>query len=118
MRLGVLKLLFILLFMSPQAYAQVAPGATTPQVRSAVSLQCQAGSRAKGEVDRWSSLSTCPEGYQVTGLGRLDLTGDHNNPILHVNDFLCDDKGCKAWCIGSGCTVEARCCHVISSDLP
>lgn len=75
-------------------------------------LKCVGGSKVKGEIDRWSLLSKCPAGYTVTGLQRIDLTGDHNNPIVHVNDFTCDDAGCKAWCIGSPCTVEARCCIV------
>lgn len=75
-------------------------------------LECLAGQKVNGQMDRWSPYSTCPSGYQVTGLGRIDLQGDHNRPNLHVNDFVCDDRGCKAWCIGDGCTVEARCCRV------
>jgi hypothetical protein len=75
-------------------------------------LDCIAGAKVTGLVDRWSPLSTCPSGYEVTGLSRIDLQGDHNRPNLHVNDFICDDRGCKAWCIGDGCTVEARCCRV------
>jgi hypothetical protein len=77
-----------------------------------MTMDCTSGTKVIGQVDRWSPLSTCPSGYQVTGLGRIDLQGDHNRPNLHVNDFICDDRGCKAWCIGDGCTVEARCCRI------
>jgi hypothetical protein len=81
-------------------------------------LECLSGSKVKGLVDRWSPLSTCPNGYEVTGLARIDLQGEHNRPNLHVNDFICDDRGCKAWCIGDGCTVEARCCRIMVQDQP
>jgi len=88
--------------------ATAASGQTAPKFK----LECLAGQKVTGQVDRWSPYSTCPSGYQVTGLGRVDLQGDHNRPNLHVNDFVCDDRGCKAWCIGDGCTVEARCCRI------
>jgi|GEM_PF-6473395 hypothetical protein len=74
-------------------------------------LSCKAGKQVRGEVDRWSPWSTCPEGHVVTGLQRIDLLGDHNLPNAHVNDFVCEDRGCRAWCIGNPCTVEARCCR-------
>lgn len=73
-------------------------------------LTCTEGKAVVGAVDKWSPLSTCPEGFLATGLQRVDIQGDHNVPINHVNDFICNDQGCKAWCIGNGCTVQARCC--------
>ncbi|HET9241555.1 MAG TPA: hypothetical protein VFO10_30090 [Oligoflexus sp.] len=89
---------------------ETAPSAPIPARK--FKLECTSGVKVTGQVDRWSPLSTCPSGYEVTGLSRIDLQGDHNRPNLHVNDFICDDRGCKAWCIGDGCTVEARCCRV------
>jgi hypothetical protein len=90
---------------------QSSPSSATAETHQ-FKFDCTTGTKAMGKVDRWSPLSTCPAGYQVTGLGRIDLLGDHNRPNLHVNDFVCDDRGCKAWCIGDGCTVEARCCRI------
>ena len=82
------------------------------QVLEQKTLQCQAGESVQGATDRWSPYSKCPAGYQATGLQRVDILGDHKNPINHVNDFQCNEQGCKAWCIGGGCTVQARCCHL------
>lgn len=79
-------------------------------------LRCTGGRSVRGEIDRWSPVSKCPEGYQVTGVQRLDLVGDHNVPTNHVNDLSCSDEGCKAWCIGAPCTVEARCCRIDSAE--
>jgi hypothetical protein len=98
-----------LLLMATPLLAQTA---TSPSAAPQLKLECKAGTKVTGAVDRWSPLSTCPGGWQVTGLSRIDLLGDHNRPNLHVNDFICDDRGCKAWCIGDGCTVEARCCRI------
>ncbi len=75
-------------------------------------LDCKAGESVQGETDRWSPYSKCPAHYQATGLQRVDILGDHKNPINHVNDFQCNEQGCKAWCIGGGCTVQARCCRL------
>lgn len=91
---------------------ETAPPPPAPISPRKFKLDCMSGAKVTGLVDRWSPLSTCPSGYEVTGLSRIDLQGDHNRPNLHVNDFICDDRGCKAWCIGDGCTVEARCCRV------
>ncbi|WP_141731270.1 hypothetical protein [Oligoflexus tunisiensis] len=98
----------LFLLATPVLAQSAAPASAAPKFK----LECQAGTKVTGAVDRWSPLSTCPGGYQVTGLSRIDLLGDHNRPNLHVNDFVCDERGCKAWCIGDGCTVEARCCRV------
>jgi hypothetical protein len=96
---------------APQDPADTLEAAPPAPVRK-LRLECVSGSKVMGLVDRWSPLSTCPAGYEVTGLSRIDLQGDHNRPNLHVNDFICDARGCKAWCIGDGCTVEARCCRI------
>lgn len=89
-----------------------APAAAPAPLERAFALRCTGGRQVRGEIDRWSPLSKCPEGYLVTGIQRLDLVGDHNVAITHVNDLSCGDEGCKAWCIGAPCTVEARCCRV------
>jgi hypothetical protein len=101
--------LLLLLAFSLAAAQLHAEGALT---KLGPKLSCTSGSKVTGQEDRWSPLSVCPEAYSVTGLSRIDLQGDHNKPNLHVNDFICDDKGCKAWCIGNSCTVEARCCKL------
>ncbi len=108
---------------TPAKAVDVPVEVATPQVPKTnpirkMGLECTQGTKVTGLVDRWSPLSTCPAGYVVTGLSRIDLQGDHNRPNLHVNDFICDDRGCKAWCIGDGCTVEARCCRIIDQGPP
>lgn len=77
-------------------------------------LSCKQGTQANGVVDSWSAWSRCPDGYSVVGLGRLDITGKHENPLNHVNDLQCDDRGCRAWCFGNPCVVRARCCKITS----
>ena len=71
---------------------------------------CLAGKKVTGSINKWSPVSTCPESYAAMGVERLDLEGNHDLPNLHVNDLWCDQKGCRAWCIGSTCTVIAKCC--------
>ena len=93
-----------------------APGSGAPESPK-WKLSCTGGKTVQGGVDRWSPWSQCPNGYVVTGLQRVDLLGDHQKPSTHVNDFLCDDRGCRAWCIGAECTVEARCCTVLLENL-
>lgn len=73
-------------------------------------LTCRAGKKVQGPNDGWSPWSTCPAGYQAVGLSRLDLLGSHSDTRLHVNDLICDQRGCRAWCYGSACTLIARCC--------
>lgn len=97
-------LLIIVTFIQVEAFAQTK--------ESPARLQCQSGTKVTGEENRWSPLSVCAPGFTVTGLSRVDLLGPHDKLNVHVNDFICDDKGCKAWCIGTGCTVEARCCQI------
>ncbi|RYZ47791.1 MAG: hypothetical protein EOP07_26575 [Proteobacteria bacterium] len=73
-------------------------------------LQCTDGKSVQGPLNKWSPWSVCPEGMTATGLGRVDIQGNHEAPTNHVNDFQCGDKGCRAWCIGNPCEVIARCC--------
>jgi hypothetical protein len=73
-------------------------------------IVCLAGKQVTGAINRWSPISSCPETYAAMGIERLDLAGNHDLPNLHVNDLWCDQKGCKAWCIGATCTVVTKCC--------
>merc|ERR1712037_1050479 len=58
---------------------------------------------------RWTPIAKCPSGYKAIGLARLDISGG-NNDQNHINDFECNDQGCKAWCWTSGkCSVQPRC---------
>jgi len=73
-------------------------------------IACIAGKKVTGANNRWSPISTCPESYTPIGVERLDLEGSHELPHLHVNDLWCDQKGCRAWCVGSTCSVVTKCC--------
>jgi hypothetical protein len=86
------------------------------QLEKRTTLMCQSGKKQRGEIDRWSPWSSCPPGFSVTGLGRIDLLGSHSIATNHVNDFQCEAQGCRAWCIGSPCTVEARCCRIVQEQ--
>ncbi|MBF0442574.1 MAG: hypothetical protein HQK54_11765 [Oligoflexales bacterium] len=77
-----------------------------------IKLSCMPGKKQNGKVNQWSTWSQCQPGYVATGMQRIDLLGSHEIPTNHVNDFECNDNGCRAWCIGSPCNVEARCCRV------
>jgi len=74
-------------------------------------IVCLAGKKVTGAINRWSPVSSCPESYAAMGIERLDLEGSHDIPNLHVNDLWCDQKGCRAWCIGTTCTVITKCCR-------
>lgn len=74
-------------------------------------LECQDGLSVVGPNNKWSPWSSCAAGFTATGLGRVDIHGDHGVVTNHVNDFQCGDKGCRAWCIGNTCEVVARCCR-------
>lgn len=78
-------------------------------------IVCIAGKKVVGAINKWSAVSICPENYAAMGVERLDLEGNHDLPNLHVNDLLCDQKGCKAWCIGATCTVVSKCCKWLPS---
>ena len=73
-------------------------------------MVCLAGKKVTGGINKWSPVSSCPESYAAMGIERLDLEGNHDLPNLHVNDLWCDQKGCRAWCIGATCTVISKCC--------
>lgn len=73
-------------------------------------IVCTAGKKVTGSINKWSPVSSCPETYAAMGVERLDLEGNHDLPNIHVNDLWCDQKGCKAWCIGATCTVVSKCC--------
>lgn len=120
LRIRFLRLLFFVVFSSSSSlsFAQtieslqkeiLALKAEVQDLKSR-SLTCTDGKAVQGTVDKWSPWSTCPTGYQATGLQRIDILGDHNTAINHVNDFVCGEQGCRAWCIGNACTVQARCC--------
>ena len=81
-------------------------------VMSNFKLVCEQGSKVVGDVDSWSPWSVCPKDFSVMGIGRLDLKGNHKNPLNHVNDVQCDERGCRAWCYGNSCLVQARCCKI------
>jgi uncharacterized protein YukE len=80
-----------------------------------VQLECVNGLAVKSEKNQWtSSYSTCPSGYTVVGLARIDLHGIEADYTNQVNDFRCDNNGCQAWCVHHTCTVVSRCCRVVS----
>lgn len=106
MKRGSGLLLHLLLLVGAGA-ALADPGAPTERP----ALQCRGGRVVTGPDNGWSPFSTCPQGYAVTGIQRLDLKGAHGLKTLHVNDLQCDQRGCRAWCVGSPCTVRARCCR-------
>jgi len=75
------------------------------------------GSSASGPANSWSEYSTCPEGYAVLGMARLDLRDSVGQDAQNVNDIQCNDDGCRAWCWGSSCTIIARCAgNVVAAD--
>ncbi len=119
--------LFMVLFCvmsSMNLFAETSPGTVdTPQVLKDIEtlkaqvkelqtrkLECSDGNSVTGTVNKWSPWSSCPQGMVATGLARVDIQGDHEIVINHVNDFQCGSQGCRAWCIGNGCEVIARCC--------
>lgn len=110
---GYLACLGIFLWVNMIANLGLAQSAQKGQ-EGAFKLTCKQGTLASGAVDAWSAWSKCTASYTVVGLGRLDLTGKHENPLNHVNDFQCDNRGCRAWCIGNPCQVRARCCKITS----
>jgi hypothetical protein len=73
-------------------------------------IVCLAGKKVSGAINKWSPVSSCPETYTAMGIERLDLEGNHDLPNIHVNDLWCDQKGCRAWCIGATCSVISKCC--------
>ena len=81
-------------------------------------IVCTSGKKVTGAINKWSPISSCPETYTAMGVERLDLEGNHDIPNLHVNDLWCDQKGCKAWCIGATCTVISKCCKWQPSAAP
>lgn len=54
---------------------------------------------------------TATETEMLAGFAQLNL---HNN-VYHsrqmVNDFFCSSQYCRAWCWGSNCGLQARCCR-------
>merc|ERR1711934_869340 len=61
------------------------------------------------KAKQWTPIAKCPSGYKAIGLARLDIVGG-NNDQNNINDFECNDQGCKAWCWTSGsCSVQPRC---------
>mmetsp|Transcript_38238 Transcript_38238/g.93625 ORF Transcript_38238/g.93625 Transcript_38238/m.93625 type:complete len:869 (+) Transcript_38238:96-2702(+) len=77
------------------------------EVAVAIDLQVTNGAVVKSPQNTWGPYATCPEGYQVLGLGRIDMLGWAGNQ--NVNDFECNDNGCRAWCHNVECDVAARC---------
>ncbi|KOR31981.1 hypothetical protein TI05_10160 [Achromatium sp. WMS3] len=75
-------------------------------------LKCRSGTRVIGQPSRWSPVSLCPSGYITVGLDRIDLLGRESDPTNQVNDFSCDDSGCRAWCTDHKCAVTSRCCRL------
>ena len=62
------------------------------------------------QPNAWSDYVPCPNGYSVLGLARVDMLDQNGvNNLEEVNDFVCDDSGCKVWCAGSACAVTTRC---------
>ncbi|MBP9707210.1 MAG: hypothetical protein KBD78_06160 [Oligoflexales bacterium] len=84
------------------------------QVANTYHLECFAGEKVESKPEQWSPYSVCPKDASVTGLHRIDLLGSHNLPNIHVNDFTCSEKGCRAWCIGTNCIVISQCCRIVS----
>ena len=76
------------------------------------SLECVEGFEVKGPDNGWSPYSKCPKGFAAVGTAKLDLLGNHNKPMLHINDLRCHSHGCRVWCIGNPCMLKSRCCRV------
>ena len=53
--------------------------------------------------------ATCPTGYTVTGLSRIDLLDQASTAKMEVDDFECSADGCRAYCMGTDCHVHAQC---------
>jgi len=81
----------------------------TVQSRCAANVNVLAGSDIVGPIDSWSGWSRCPRGYTPVGLARLDLRDDAGQGSQNTNDLQCNQKGCRAWCWGSTCSVNAQC---------
>ena len=60
-------------------------------------------------ANSWSDYAACPDGFQATGLARVDLLDETGQDNQDVNDFLCDESGCKTWCWNTRCSIISRC---------
>lgn len=99
-------------------------GGVSSAYTSASGLQCVAGQSVRGGRNRWSQWSKCPAGYSVVGLGEVHLDDvrasgrrRYVRRYQEVDHHQCDDRGCRAWCWGRGCTVVARCCKSTSAAM-
>ena len=72
-------------------------------------LQAVAGPQVKGPNHGWSAYAKCPTGYVVTGIAKLDLLDQASTAKMEVDDFQCDSRGCRAYCVGTECNIQAMC---------
>jgi len=80
---------------------------------NSIKFECVSGSGVLGKASKWSPYATCPNGYIVVALARIDLHGNEYDNNSNVNDFICNHNGCEAWCVDFECTVVSRCCRVV-----
>eukprot|EP00658_Telonema_sp_P-2_P012983 TRINITY_DN14936_c0_g1_i23.p1 TRINITY_DN14936_c0_g1~~TRINITY_DN14936_c0_g1_i23.p1 ORF type:complete len:2190 (-),score=358.91 TRINITY_DN14936_c0_g1_i23:183-6752(-) len=91
-------------------------GAVQHLYADASGMQCVHGSTAQGTAGRWSGWSHCPtEAYSVLGVAELHTVSAESGASL--DQYQCTDAGCRARCLGTGCTVVARCCRTLTSTL-
>jgi len=79
-------------------------------------LKCMKGSLSQssdsaGPSSMWGPYSTCPADFQAVGIAQLEVIGDR--PSMAIRKFECDETGCRAWCDGSSCAVNAQCCRIV-----
>lgn len=91
---------------------------------SASGIDCVGGTAVHGNRNRWTGWSSCPASHSVVGLQevRLDdvkVSGRrrYTRRYQEVDHYQCDNRGCRAWCWGRGCTVMARCCKTPETVL-
>ena len=75
-------------------------------------LVCRDGETVRTDSSGWTGASSCPSGFEVLGVNRLDVFGEPSDPQSHVNDIHCTVGGCKAFCSPSGCAIISRCCRI------
>mmetsp|Transcript_81996 Transcript_81996/g.219382 ORF Transcript_81996/g.219382 Transcript_81996/m.219382 type:complete len:224 (+) Transcript_81996:1445-2116(+) len=79
----------------------------TARCAQAPGLEVTSGPLIRASPDQWSEFSNCPSGYFASGLARVNLIGDDIDD--DVNDFECNEHGCRVWCESSECEFKPRC---------
>jgi len=80
-------------------------------------IECVNSDPIAGPQNAWSDYASCPSvpagetPYTAIGLARVDLQGTGVN--VFVDDFLCDNNGCKVFCRATPCSqIRTRCCRI------